>query len=188
MVVRNPSDAGMTLQDDINKINNWAESRLVKFNSAKSESLVISRKTSKPVNPNLNMSSTSLYKNSFLPSVVGEWNLLPQNIRDLESVSSFKDYLNIDKPIPNELFLVAKRRFQIIHARLRNECSSLKHHLLIRKIVETPLCVCGAVETNQHCFFECPLYRNAKNILHRFFFSHFSCVVDLNALLFGSDA
>ena len=35
---------------------------------------------------------TNFYKNSFLPSVVDEWNLLPQNIRDLESVSSFKDY------------------------------------------------------------------------------------------------
>ena len=78
---------------------------------------------------------TSLYKNSFLPSVVDEWNLLPQSIRDLESVSSFKDYLNIDKLIPNKLFSVGKRRFQIIHARLRNKCSSLKHHLLIRKIM-----------------------------------------------------
>ena len=52
LVVRNPSDAGITLQDDINKINNWAESWLVKFNPAKSESLVISRKTSKPVHHN----------------------------------------------------------------------------------------------------------------------------------------
>ena len=62
---------------------------------------------------------TSLYKDLFLPLVVDEWNLLPQNIRDLESVSSFKDCLNIDKPIPNKLFLVGKRRLQIIHARLR---------------------------------------------------------------------
>ena len=84
---------------------------------------------------------TSLYKDSFLPSVVDEWNLLPQNIRDLESVSCFKDCLNIDKPIQNKLFLVGKKRFQIIHARLRNECSSHKHHLFIRKIVESPLTV-----------------------------------------------
>ena len=50
----------MTLQDDINKINNWAESWLVKFNPAKSESLVISRKISKPVHPNLNVSNTPI--------------------------------------------------------------------------------------------------------------------------------
>ena len=106
---------------------------------------------------------TSLYKNSFLPSVVDERNLLPQNIKDLESVSSFKDYLNIDKPIPNKLFLVGKRRFQIIHARLRNKCSSLKHH--IRKIVESPLCVCGAVKTNQHYFLNV-LYTETQEIVY----------------------
>ena len=60
MVVRNPSDTGMTLQDDINKINSWAEPWLVKFHPAKLESLVISRKTSKPVHPNLNMSNTPI--------------------------------------------------------------------------------------------------------------------------------
>ena len=60
LVVRNPSDAGMTLQDDINKSNNRAESWFVKFNPAKSESLVISRKTSKSVHPNLNMSNTPI--------------------------------------------------------------------------------------------------------------------------------
>ena len=60
LVVRNPSDAGMTLQDDINKFNNRAESWLVKFNPAKSESLVISRKTSEAVHPNLNMSNTPI--------------------------------------------------------------------------------------------------------------------------------
>ena len=60
LVVRNPSDAGMTLQDDINKINNSAELWLVKFNPVKSESLVISRKVSKPVHPNLDMSNTPI--------------------------------------------------------------------------------------------------------------------------------
>ena len=57
---------------------------------------------------------TNLYKNSFLPSVVDEWNLLPQQIRNLESVSNFKHYLNIGKPNPNKLFFVGKRRFQML--------------------------------------------------------------------------
>ena len=60
LIVRNPSDEGMTHQDDIDRINNWAESWLVKFNPAKSELLVISRKTSKTVHPNLNMSNTPI--------------------------------------------------------------------------------------------------------------------------------
>ena len=40
---------------------------------------------------------TNLYKNSFLPSVVDEWNLLSQEIRNLESVSNFKHYFNISR-------------------------------------------------------------------------------------------
>ena len=35
LVVRNPSDAGMILQDDINKINNWAESWLCQISPSK---------------------------------------------------------------------------------------------------------------------------------------------------------
>ena len=120
---------------------------------------------------------TNLYKNSFLPSVVDEWNLnfLPQEISNSKSVSKFKHYLNIGKLNPNKLFFVGKRRFQSIHARLRNECSSLKHHLFIRNILET----------NQHYFLN--VHRNERN----FFLSsisHFSRLVDLNTLPFGSDA
>ena len=44
LVVRNPDDAGNTLQNDINKINNWTDTWLVRFNPNKSESLVVSRK------------------------------------------------------------------------------------------------------------------------------------------------
>ena len=84
----------MTLQDDINEINNWAESWLVKFNPAKSESLVISRKTSKPVHPNLNMSNTPIqnvktHKHlyfSFVRPILeyGDvvWNNMPQYLKD----------------------------------------------------------------------------------------------------------
>ena len=269
LVVRNPDDAGNTFQNDVNRINTWADTWLVKFNPNKSESLVVSRKNIKPIYPDLNMSNilipnvqthkhlgihlssdgswdyhinsisqkawkrinvmrqlknrldrkslqviyvpfirpileygdviwnnipqylkddldkiqneaarivtgcsklvslsnlrqecgweslserrrkhkltlflkmvkgfvlpylsslvpqlnsnisnynlrkanniyniacrTNLYKNSFLPSVVDEWDLLPQEIRNLESVSNFKHYLNIGKPNPNKL-------------------------------------------------------------------------------------
>ena len=57
LVVRNPAEAGNILQDDVNKINSWAESWLVKFNPTKSESLVISRKSSKATHPDINMSN-----------------------------------------------------------------------------------------------------------------------------------
>ena len=57
LVVRNPDDAGNTLQNDINKINSWADTWLLKFKPNKSESLVVSRKNIKPIHPDLNMSN-----------------------------------------------------------------------------------------------------------------------------------
>ena len=57
LVVRNPDEAGNTLQNDINKINTWADTWLVKFNPNKSESLAVSRKSIKPTHPDLNMSN-----------------------------------------------------------------------------------------------------------------------------------
>ena len=57
LVVRNPDDADNTFQNDINKINAWADTWLVKFNHNKSESLVVSRKNIKPIHPDLNMSN-----------------------------------------------------------------------------------------------------------------------------------
>ena len=44
LIIHNPNDAGRILQRDIEKINKWAETWLVKFNPSKSESLIITRK------------------------------------------------------------------------------------------------------------------------------------------------
>ena len=40
---------------------------------------------------------TSLYSNSFLPSTVCEWNNLPDEIKNAESINSFKSQINIDR-------------------------------------------------------------------------------------------
>ena len=74
---------------------------------------------------------TSLYSNSFFPSVINDWNDLRDEIRNAESLSSFDYRLNLDKPIPNKLFIFGDRKMQVIHARLRNRRSSLNEHLLI---------------------------------------------------------
>ena len=38
---------------------------------------------------------------------------------------------DIDKPNPNKLYFFEDRKTQIIHARLRNKCSSLNEHLYL---------------------------------------------------------
>ena len=68
---------------------------------------------------------TCLYSSSFLPTVINDWNSLPDDIKNAESLLSFKYHLNLDKPCPRKLYFYGDRKIQIIHARLRNRCSSL---------------------------------------------------------------
>ena len=55
-----PNISGAILQSDIEKINNWADKWLVKFNPSKSKSLLISRKRDKPDHPVLTMSNIAI--------------------------------------------------------------------------------------------------------------------------------
>ena len=57
--IDNPDICGMQLQPDIDKSTEWAQKWIVKFNSLKSESLVITRKLHKPTHPDLFMSNTN---------------------------------------------------------------------------------------------------------------------------------
>ena len=105
---------------------------------------------------------TTLYKNSFLPSVINDSNCLSDETKNAGTLFSFKYRLNIDKPRPNKLYFFGDRQTQIIHARLRNKCSCLNEHLYLKNIVQSPLCRCGSVESTQHYFFECPFYRELR--------------------------
>ena len=68
---------------------------------------------------------TNQYNNSFLPSVLRDWNTLPAETKQLNTVSSFKYFLKKDnKPVPKYYFY-GKRKTQILHTRLRTGCSSL---------------------------------------------------------------
>ena len=74
-------------------------------------------------------SNTQLYYNSFLASVVRDWNELPHTTRNAPSISSFKRSLDstlISVPL---FYLDGKLIGQIYLSRLRMDCSSLNHHL-----------------------------------------------------------
>ena len=68
---------------------------------------------------------TELYKRSFLPTVIEEWNKLAVEIRDQNSIFCFKNYLNRNKPTPKRLYFIGERKLQVIYTRIRNKCSSL---------------------------------------------------------------
>lgn len=105
---------------------------------------------------------TTQYFNSFLPSVIREWNSLPLDVRNSTSVSSFKCRLKERNYSVPKYYYTGNRKLQILHARLRTKCSSLNYDLFLKRITESPLCRCGAIENTDHYLMTCQLYRDQR--------------------------
>ena len=68
---------------------------------------------------------TSLYYNSFIPYSVWLWNLQPDNIRLSPSIQALKYSLNSNISSKRFYYYTGSRLGQILHSRLRMQCSSL---------------------------------------------------------------
>ena len=101
---------------------------------------------------------TSLYQESFLPSVIRQWNLLPENVKSSQTLPIFKHRISPNMQKPPIYYSVGNRLGQILHSRLRLECSSLNYDLHRKSIVESPNCACGEIETTRHFLFSCSSY------------------------------
>ena len=106
---------------------------------------------------------TQLYFNSFLHSVIREWNELPQPTSDSTSISSFKYRLDSIETKPPSYYYEGKRLGQIYHTRLRTGCKSLNQHLFSKNIVDSSLCDCGSIEDTTHYFLNCTRYNNIRH-------------------------
>ena len=104
---------------------------------------------------------TQMYQNPFLPATISITNDLPLNVRGLPSLTSFKQSLNSNMSKPKSIFSFGSRRAQILHTRLRLGCSSLNFHLHGR-IVDSPLSICGSVETVNHFLLHRPLLADIR--------------------------
>ena len=78
---------------------------------------------------------SQLYFDSFLSSVIGEWNVLPGQIRNSTSLPSSKNQLNLNIISPPAFYCSGSPQGQICHVRLRTNCSSLKLHLYSENII-----------------------------------------------------
>ena len=77
---------------------------------------------------------------------------------------SFKYKLNRNLNAPPKFYNAGSRKGQILHARLRLECSSLNSDLFWKHIVPSPSCQCdgGGFESATYFFITCPIFTNAR--------------------------
>ena len=127
--------------------------------------------------------NTQLYCNSFLPSVVRDWNELPHTTRNAPSISAFKRSLNSTLISVPRFYLDGKCIGQIYHSRLRMYCSYLNHHIFSKNIIDSPLRICGRPETTKHYLFDCKRYNNLRQEMMQSISQ--LCEPTLNALLYG---
>ena len=113
---------------------------------------------------------TDTFDKSFFPSATRLWNQLPIGIRNVDSLSKFKDKIKItvQQPIKqHELVYFGNRYLAVLHTRLRLGCSQLNEHLFRIGIKDSPKCICSNEnEDVWHFFFVCPLFSIQRNKLH----------------------
>lgn len=124
---------------------------------------------------------TSLYRNSFLPTAVREWNNLSPDIKSSPTLAIFKSNMKNKRPFHPYLHY-GDRKSQVIHSRLRLNCSFLNEDLHRRSLVDSPSCRCGLPETTHHFFFACPLFTEQRLV----YLSDLPCYPTVPNLMYGS--
>ena len=128
-----------------------------------------------------------LYQSSFISSVINIWNSLGNDTRNTRTFETFK--INIKRKvvlakIPGH-FLVGDRRSNILHARLRRNCSSLKYDLFRSNIITDSRCIFEFIREDASYFLlNCRLYIEQRTVLFNVLHHH-NFLRDIRTLLFG---
>ena len=125
---------------------------------------------------------TQHHYSSFLPSRIKDWNNLPQQAKQINSLVSFKSHLTRDKIQVPKYFYQGKRKWQVMHTSIRTNCSALNSDLFVKNIIDSTSCTCGAIENAYHFFFNCGRYLIQRNdLLHEL---NFLPNVSLNIVMY----
>ena len=115
---------------------------------------------------------TTLYQNSFIPSTVRRWNMLPPDVTSLQSSHSFKREIHrrCGAAVPSPYNNLGNRRNNVLHARLRMGLSHLNSHMfqIHSNNTDSASCLCGYPHENQqHFVLTCPLYHGIRTEMLR---------------------
>ena len=124
---------------------------------------------------------------SFIPSTVRIWNNLSPTIRNLQTISQFKLQIKGEQFRPPVYYGEGSRKFNILHTRLRHQCSSFKAGLTKIHVVDDPKCSYGSpIEDAIHYLLECQLCYNQRISLFNDL-NNMNIEINIETLLFGND-
>ena len=108
-------------------------------------------------------SRTNLYRDSFIPKTSKDWNNLPENVKQTQSLREFRKLLDRDNILVPNYYFFGIRKSQIMHVRFRLQCSSLEYDLYKNHISDNDLCTyCNTPETAKHYLLHCKKYNNVR--------------------------
>ena len=113
------------------------------------------------------------YKNSYIPSTIRAWNILPQRVRNKPSLPLFKRAVTQEYGVrkPSPFFSYGSKWANTLHTRLRLGVSELNAQLFKFHSTKTnsPHCICGhLLETTEHFLLNCPSYSKHRITMENF--------------------
>jgi hypothetical protein len=124
-------------------------------------------KTAESLNSDLNSLSTSSPLPNAAPShptVLDLWDKLDNDTRNIQTLSSFRIKLNEDVDKSPSFYSIGSRSLNMWHCQLRNEASSLNHHLFQSHLSDSSQCACGdAIENNFPLFLCVSIVHKTQN-------------------------
>ena len=116
-----------------------------------------------PLNRLVPRSRIELYQMSFFPSTTIIWNNLPEDIKQLTSISSLKRYLNSEDFKVPPYFYLQNRNAEIALSRLRLGISDLNNDLYCRHLSTDQSCSCGfPCEDAEHFLLHCSNFDHVR--------------------------
>ena len=108
------------------------------------------------------------------------------NFKSIQTTLKFKQTLRAKLFKVSNYCLLGSRKCNIIHTRLKHQCSSLGADLFRANIINDPSCACGCpLEDAIRYLLECPIYTNARMQLFMSITRY--TVISIENLLVGSD-
>ena len=135
----------------------------------------------------------SIYQQSYFPSTIKLWNSIDLNVRQIPSFCCFKKTIQsvyFKNTRPPLYYYCGQRLLSVLHARLRNNCSSLKFDLFHANLIDNPTCICGyRNETVEHYLLYCINFTAQRTVmLNNLNELNMNFPITANVLLYGDES